>query len=303
MVQHIAVTAGGVKKESGHLINGKIIDNKILVHTAQWYITHTCNLACKHCLSHNNFAISGHKDVKDNLEHAKAWNKLITIKDFTIVGGEVFTHNDLNTWVHGLRDVFTDIANFKVITNGTLLEKYAASFDSWFNKDVVIEVSIKRDRDKNTFVDFLKRYNKVEIKEHYLYDQAVYINGKLCFLVEFCTQHKPWAVKEYKNGLYKFWYNSSKLAHKDCWQKYCHYFYQGDLYKCGTIVGAKEFVKKYPVNSNDKSIYAGYNPIKHTDTDLLQRITDLNKHIPQCSRCPISSADTNLVLDNKKILP
>ena len=195
------VIVGGVKKESGHLIDGKIINNKILLHTAQWYITHTCNLSCKHCLSHNNFAINGHDEFYKNIEYAKKWNELVTIKDFTIVGGEVFTHNDLDTWVHGLRDVFEDVPNFKVITNGTLLEKYAASFDSWFEKNIVLEVSLKRKQDIENFYEFIKRF-KYAIQKHYLYDCAIYIDDKLCFLVEHCPEHRPWAIKEKVNNFH-----------------------------------------------------------------------------------------------------
>ena len=293
---------GGVKKENGRLINGKVVNNKILLHTAQWYITHTCNISCKHCLSHNNFAISGHDSFAENIEHAKEWSKLVTIKDFTIIGGEVFTHNDLNSWVFGLRDIFSDIKNFKVITNGTLLEKYAASFNDWFDKDIVIEVSLKRQKDIDNFNIFLQRYNNVTVKNHVMYDQAIYINNKLCFVVEYCLDHREWAVKEKINNEYKFWYNDSKLAHKHCWQKYCHYFYKGQLYKCGTIVGAKEFVKKYPVAENDKSLYEGYKPINYTDENLLKSIIDLNYEVPQCSRCPVASRNSKIVVDNKKIL-
>ena len=284
------------------MINGKIVDNKILLHTAQWYITHTCNISCSNCLSYNNFAIRGHDKFSDNLEAAKAWSQLVKIKDFTIVGGETFTHNKLNDWVFGLRDIFSDIKDFKVITNGTLLKKYEANFTDWFDRDVIIEISFKNSADYVVLQKHLTNYSNVEIKTHFMYDQAIYIDDKLRFLIEFCDNHRPWAVKSKENDVYMFWENDSKESHKKCWQKYCHYFFRGKLYKCGTVVGAQEFVKNYPVEERCKDLYLDYKPISHTDNDLHAKILQLNNEIPQCSMCPIAAVPEQIILDRKKII-
>lgn len=296
---------GGVEKENGHsqMINGRLINNKILLHTAQWYITHTCNINCANCLSYNNYAIKGHDNFLDNIEAANAWNKLVTIKDFTIVGGETFTHNYLDQWATGLRNIFADINNFKIITNGTLLEKYTHCFDKWFDLNIIVEISFKRQTDYKILQNYLSKYDLVTIKKHFMYDQAIYINNKLCFLIEFCTNHRPWAVKDIKNNKYQFWDNNAKLTHDKCWQKYCHYFYKGKLYKCGTIVGAQEFVNKYPVETTCKNLFLAYEPIDYTDNNLHEKILELNNHIPQCGMCPIASDPINLKIDTKKHLP
>lgn len=297
------VCVGGVKKESGLLINGKIVNNKILLNTVQWYITHTCNLACKHCLSFNNFSISGHESFADNMIHAQEWNKLVTIKDFTIIGGETFTHNDLNTWVHGLRDIFSYIEDFKVITNGSMLEKYENCFDSWFEKDVIIEISTKTKKDKENFEKFLTRYKNVTFSDHHEQDYAVYVDNKLRFVVEHCRWHREWAIKEKSNNVYKFWDNDANQAHKTCRFAFCHYFYKGDLYKCGTIVGAREFVKKFPVDASDRTLFESYEPIKYNDPDLHEKIKSLNFSVPLCSKCPAEDLPDKLILDSKKLLP
>lgn len=285
------------------MISGKIINGKILLHTAQWYITHTCNITCSHCLSYNNYAIGGHSNFEENLEYAKKWNDLVVIKDFTIVGGEVFTHNNLDEWVLGLRNIFSDIKNFKVITNGTLLNKYKQSFDKWFEHDVIIEISFKHQNHYNDLIKILSNYKNVEIKKHMLYDEAIYIDGKLRFLIENCRSHIPWAVKDTDNNLYNFYYNDSKEAHNKCWQKYCHYFYEGKLYKCGTIVGAQEFIKKYKTKENVKSLIQGYKPIDPMSNHLQEKIKNINNEIPQCSLCPVKGEYETITFSQKKILP
>ena len=285
------------------MINGKIIENKILLHTAQWYITHTCNITCSHCLSFNNYAIGGHSKVENNLEYARQWNKLVVIKDFTIVGGEVFTHTDLDSWVLGLRNIFRDIKNFKVITNGTLLEKYSSSFDKWFEQDVIIEISFKKSNDYKTLLKILSQYKNVDIKKHFNYDEAIYIDGKLRFLIEHCDSHIPWGIEKQTDEIYEFYNNDSKAAHDKCWQKYCHYFYEGKLYKCGTIVGAQEFIKKYKTKENIKSLIQGYRPIDPMSNKLQKDIERLNNEIPQCSLCPVNNNYKKITFTQKKILP
>lgn len=284
------------------MINGKIINNKILLHTAQWYITHTCNLTCSNCLSYNNFSIRGHDNFESNIEAANHWNQLITIKDFTIVGGETFTHNNLDQWAVGLRNIFSDIKDFKIITNGTLLPKYINKFESWFDLDIIIEISFKIISDYKVLQEYLSKYKNVQIQKHFMYDQAIYIDDKLRFLVEFCDTHRPWAVKNVENDVYTFWENDAKLSHKKCWQKYCHYFFQGKLYKCGTVVGAQKFVQQYKVRPEDKEHFLSYQPILPNDNNLHQKINELNNHIPQCALCPISSQPEEIILDKKKIL-
>jgi hypothetical protein len=116
--------------------------------------------------------------AKNNIEAAKAWNKIVTIKDFTIDGGETFTHNNLDQWAIGLREVFSDIKDFKIVTNGTLLPKYVNRFDAWFDLDIIIEISFKRIGDYQILNQYLSKYNNVQIKQHFMYDQAAMLQKK-----------------------------------------------------------------------------------------------------------------------------
>ena len=115
--------------------------------------------------------------------------------------------------------------------------------------------------------------------------------------------HRPWAVKTITDNVYQFWNNDAEAAHKKCWQKYCHYFYKGNLYKCGTIVGGQEFVNRYPVDPTCKNLFLAYQPISPMDNDLHKKILGLNNHTSQCSMCPIATDPIDLEIDSKKILP
>ena len=64
------------------------------IEMGQWYITHTCNLACNNCLSYNNYKIGGHERWEDNEEFVKLWSERVYIEDCSIIGGEPFANPD-----------------------------------------------------------------------------------------------------------------------------------------------------------------------------------------------------------------
>jgi len=90
------------------------------------------------------------------------------------------------------------------------------------------------------------------------------------------------------------------MSHITCVANNCHYIYKGKLYKCGTIVGAQEFVKKYRVEPKAAYLINSYKPIDLNDTDLDEQVNNLKKHIPQCSLCPTNSKTEPIVNLTKK---
>ena len=295
-----------------HVINGTVINGKYLLATAQWYITHSCNLTCTNCLSFNNFAISGHSKFSNNKLYAEEWNKLVYIADFTIIGGETFTVPHLDEWLTGLRNIFDYIQDFKLITNGTLFYKHKENIKKWIDLDVIIEVSLHNKSHIKYLLETLKDYKyemvnitdiRVPQKYQTTYQKAVFIDNKLSFLINYALAHQKWGVQTIEDGKFKFYNSNSIAAHETCWQKDCHYFYEGYLYKCGTIVGAREFVKKYSVDKSVLELYNSYSPIGYNDQNLQEKLTAINYHTDQCALCPVDSVQEILQLTPKKVLP
>lgn len=294
------------------MLNGSIINGKYLLATAQWYITHSCNLTCSNCLSFNNFAIGGHSSFANNKHYAEEWNELVYIDDFTIIGGETFTVPSLDEWVTGLRGIFGYIKDFKLITNGTLFYKHKHNIKKWLDLGVIIEVSLHSKSHLKFLYEVLKDFDheivdildsRVPNKYREIYQNAVFINNKLSFIITYVLAHQKWGVRSIEDNKFNFYSSDKESAHDTCWQKDCHYFFEGKLYKCGTIVGAREFVKRYPVDKTASKLYNNYKPLAYDDKNLQEKLIAMNYCTDQCALCPVNSEQEILKLTPKKILP
>lgn len=261
---------------------------------AQWYISHTCNLACPSCLSFNNYNIKGHEYWKDNKEYAKQWSQLVSVKDFSIIGGEPLSNPDLHNWVLGLQTLFnTD--DFKICTNGTLLNKWIDQAKEWIQLNVILEISYHDPKHLEGIESALKNIlSGLDIKwinggqyngpnfNYREYDKIGYLNDKVCVLLQENCEFRKWDLNNE---------NDPNTSHKHCWWKNCHYWYKGELYKCGTIVGAQELSKKH--NLKNKELINSYKPINIMSNNLTEQLTNLKNYIPQCSMCTTLNFDND----------
>ena len=87
------------------------------------------------------------------------------------------------------------------------------------------------------------------------YEEAILVDDHPAFIINYKDKFMPWGVKNIDNGVYNFYESDREQAHTACWHNDCPYIYKGKMYKCGTVVGAQAFVKKYPVRQQDKDLY------------------------------------------------
>lgn len=262
---------------------------------AQWYISHTCNLSCKNCLSYNNFNISGHERWTDNADYVRRWSELVEIEDLSIIGGEPLGNSDLNLWVTGVREYF-DTKDFKICTNGTQIERWIDYLPDWIDKGVVLEIHTHdRNLVNQTWSNLRKAFKNIEYVKGVDYTSNTYydqynwvglVNGKVAVLQSDDWNFFPWGVKGKNDaGEYELYETKAKITHALCQWNNCHYFYRGDLYKCGTLVGAQKFVTKYPVKKEHKDLILDYKPVSLYSNNLEEELQNLKKFVPQCGLC------------------
>lgn len=268
--------------------------------TVQFYISHTCNFSCPNCLSYNNFAIKGHDKFDDYAVQAEEWSKILKPKDMCIIGGEPLSNPYIDSWVQGLTQLF-DCEDFKICTNGLLLKKH--DINKWIAQGAIIEVNAhtvshfdKACADiESSLQNFSKSSQPLKNSPKYYakdYDVFYIVDNKIVALVAKSYDFRKWGVNKFENNEWHLYNSNPRLAHLVCPTNDCHYIYRGELYKCGTIVGAKEFVKKYAVHKPHADLINEYVPIKTDDVDLEQRLKSLKKHIKQCSLCPLTNTHT-----------
>lgn len=268
--------------------------------TVQFYISHTCNFSCPNCLSYNNFAIKGHDKFDDYAAQAEEWSKILKPTDMSIIGGEPLSNPYINSWVQGLTQLF-DCEDFKICTNGLLLDKH--DINAWIAQGAIIEVNAHTDshfaKACNDIESALVNYKKSnsplpDSPKYYAADYSVFyiVDNKIVAVVAQPYDFRQWGVNKFENNEWHLYDSNPKIAHINCPTNDCHYIYRGQLYKCGTMVGAKEFVKKYSVHKPHADLINAYKPISHTDADLHQQLSNLKKHIPQCQLCPVTKQHT-----------
>jgi len=283
--------------------------SKHKIKIAQWYISHTCNLSCKNCLSFNNFNIAGHERWEDNEDYVQQWSKLVEIDDLSIIGGEPLSNPDLNLWIDGIHTYFNN-QSFKICTNGTQLEKWKTHLPAWPEKGAILEIHT---HDKahlsNTWKILTQAYGKdityvkgSDYHNDYKYcDWVGVVNNNVAVLQTNDMSFLPWGVKgKNQQGEYEFYETNPKNSHRLCMWNNCHYFYRGDMYKCGTLVGAQEFVNKYPVREDHKNTILDYKPVRLGSNNLAQDLENLKSFVPQCGLCNYASRRMWLDATQKK---
>lgn len=251
----------------------------------QWYITHTCNLSCANCLSYNNYKISGHERWEDNEEYVKLWSERVYIEDCSIIGGEPFANPDIHKWAMGVRKYF-DTQDFKVCTNGTYLEYHIHNIKQWIDNGIVLEIQYHDPIHKQKIDLAIKEIlgsttNKITGKQwqgnpdyYEEFDEIYFVDNRVAIVVV---------------GAYDFYTHTidgtddAEFTHKFCAWKDCHYFYRGNLYKCGALVGAQGMLERYKIKN--ASLIEQYRPVNLYDNDLESAINNLKNSVPQCSMC------------------
>jgi hypothetical protein len=258
---------------------------KHFVEMGQWYITHTCNLSCENCLSYNNYKISGHERWEENEDHVKAWSERVYIEDCSIIGGEPFANPDIHKWAMGVRKYF-DTKDLKVCTNGTYLEHHIDNIKQWIDNGIVLEIQYHDPMHKQKIDVAIKQIlgsntHKITGRDWHgdpdyydEFDEIYFVDNRVAILVVASFEFYTHTI----DGV-----GDAEFTHKFCAWRDCHYFYRGELYKCGALVGAQGMAEKFDLLNKD--IITQYKPVNVFDNDLGSAIKQLQKSVPQCAMC------------------
>lgn len=255
------------------------------IEMGQWYITHTCNLACNNCLSYNNYKIGGHERWEDNEEFVKLWSERVYIEDCSIIGGEPFANPDIHKWAMGVRKYF-DTQDLKVCTNGTYLDLHIDNIKKWIDAGIVLEIQYHDPIHKQKIdiaIQQILGSNTHKISgdqwqsdpDYYEeFDEIYFVDNRVAIVVVGSFEFYTHTIDGEENA---------ELTHKLCAWRDCHYFYKGALYKCGALVGAQGMADRYNLKNAD--LIQQYRPVSIYDNDLGTKISSLKNSVPQCAMC------------------
>jgi hypothetical protein len=268
--------------------------SKISVPLVQWYVNHTCNLTCNHCLSFNNFRVAGNYRWEDSAELAQLWSQRILVEDLTIIGGEPLLHPQIDRWVNGVRDCFPRVVDFKVCTNGTRLGYMDPGvLRAWVDRGVILEIhchsSLHWDRVWTVLLDIfpgLATENFMDRPALHAEETRVYCGAALVAIVRKSWNFLPTMVRSTGRGYLEFYDTDPEQSHGSCEIRQCHYVIDGLMYKCGPVA-AGATVKNLPMEPRAAQLYRQYRPLDPRDPNLAVRLAALAEPVPQCSLCPV----------------
>ena len=244
---------------------------------AEFYITNVCNLVCENCNRFNDFSRRGKIDFdeKKYIDFSQKFN----ISRISILGGEPLLHPNLFNYVKGIRKLWPD-CSMVITSNGLLINKVKHLYEYCVANECELEISFhdKGNLDLKIWkeIDYFKINNgkgwgrvKTEILHHVGRDnekfttEAKHLQDERGFKFLFTDAHffSSTSIKEWRESTTPIPHNSDpEKAYHECTMKFSHTFFDGELYKCGFIAAAKEFITERKAQEHWQKLWE-YQPI------------------------------------------
>lgn len=255
---------------------------KLTVDTIEFYITHVCNLTCKHCRTFNNYDLKGH--FKFNHNQIQPWAEKVDFKHLEIIGGEPTISPYLKDWMHGLSQLWPDSKRY-IDTNGTYLSKTKNLKSLLLDYDFGLKVSIHSDDVLDRVItEVFDTFGDCEVQTN-----LSSIHNVIMLLTQegtpiYIQYYNHFQETPFQNN--KFYNSDPDIAHRNCKIRGCNHFFEGKIYKCGMLVSGPAMLETLDLEAN--SLLNSYKPLTVDQLpDTSEEYIKLMKNtsIPQCALC------------------
>jgi hypothetical protein len=287
-----------------------------------FYITNVCPRTCNNCSTFNNLAFKKHLDWNANKESAAKWVEFLDVEEFSIMGGEPLLHPQIEEWALGLKEIWKDHTNFRLVTGvrpDTLIQKKDL-IKTLLKAGIILEVSAHDPADKDGIVDALQN---VILKEYFeelkITSQAWTINNdwpqeQLFFMLNsqmLAIINSSWifakaAIDRIENGTIYMHHSDKDVAHSNCAWRDCHYLVEGRLYKCLLTGVGNQLKEQFTLDERSKRLLDQSTSISpFDDIEVIDNfLNTIGDAIDQCSLCPANHTDNLIKIypaDTRKI--
>jgi len=258
--------------------------SKYLLHHIEFYTTNVCNLTCSDCRSFNNFNFKGR--YKFNADQIEPWTKLLDLNKYTIMGGEPTLHPELFDWMAGLAELWPNVTNRHLVTNGTYLSQVKDLHKMAARYNYTISISIHGQSLKPLICqEIIKAFGTCQllpIQENNGIVNQLELTTDLGVKIQL-QNGENFQASPFQDNSFSLHNSDPQLAHKNCHIRNCHHMIDGKLYKCGFVATAANFLKQYkqPV----PKLLAEYQPLMPDDVVAQHTLDQFQEHIAQCQFC------------------
>jgi|APSaa5957512535_1039671.scaffolds.fasta_scaffold33513_5 organic radical activating enzyme len=143
---------------------------KHLIKYVEFYITNACNLNCPECNRYNNYKFAGQQSWNDLQSTYAKWASKVDIKTCSILGGEPLLNPTINDWIYGVRDLWPDLEEILLLTNGTLIKKWSTIYTAVQKNQVTIAIHVHNKHDREKIVSSIMNELQHPIEKSFIID-------------------------------------------------------------------------------------------------------------------------------------
>jgi hypothetical protein len=239
------------------------------------HLVHSCNLTCESCSHYSNQGHKGTLSLEEADRWMNLWNRRLSPKTFSLVGGEPTIHPQLAEFVSRARRNWP-AAELRLVTNGFFLNRHPTlPLVLKDDPNACLYLSIHHDAPEyqeklRPILELLSGW----VKEHGI-RVAIY------------NSYKNWTrrYKGFGSAMEPFEDGQPRRSWENCPARYCRQLFEGKIWKCAPLAYLKLQDAKYHLSEKWQT-YLHYQPLEPgcSDEDL-HRFFDREEE-PHCGMCP-----------------
>jgi len=239
------------------------------------HLAHSCNLTCESCSHYSN---QGHKGIL-SLEQADdwmtSWNRRISPKTFSLLGGEPTIHPNLPEFLLLARRRWPSAA-LRLVTNGFFLHHHPTLPQVLGNDpNACLYLSIHHNAEEySEKIKPIRTLLKSWV-EHYGIAVAHY------------DSHTNWTRRYhgFGNAMQPFADDQPRRSWENCRARFCPQLFEGKIWKCGPLAYLKLQDAKYQLSANWQP-YLSYAPLEPGCSDEALEEFFSREEESHCGMCP-----------------
>lgn len=264
-------------------------------------VTQFCNLSCLGCSNYADLKHTGYVPWEQGRQEIQSWLPRLDIKEFGIMGGEPLINPELKTWIRGLRELLPD-SPIRFSTNGELLDRHLDVVETAHEVgNFVFKITVHQNSERVEAVisRIFSMYDWEPVREFGIN------RYKTSRGLKFQINRPQTFIKTYRNDYANMLpFNSNPVDSFDiCIQQTCPLMYQGRLYKCSTLGGLEDTLKRFNIKDPSWNPYIGqYITPDSSDDDITAFLNNFGKPHRVCTMCPTAKDAESKILHYNNVL-
>ena len=275
--------------------------NKFQLPFVEMMVTQFCNLSCVGCSNYADLKHTGYVPWQIGRQEIESWLPRLDIKEFGIMGGVPLINPEIKTWIRGLRELLPN-SPIRFSTNGELLDKHLDVVETAHEVgNFVFKITVHQhsERVEAVIAKIFGMYKWEPVREHginrYRTDRGL----------RFQINRPQTFIKTYRNDYANMRPFDSNPADSFaiCIQQTCPLMLGGRMYKCSTLGGLEDTLKRFGVTDPSWQPYVGqYITPASSDSDIEAFLNNFGQANRVCRMCPTAQDPESAILHYNNVL-